>query len=175
MIVAPAGAPASRDHTIEFAGTSESVAVAVNVSAVSSLTVLSPGSATAGAAFTSFTVTAIPSKSLSAGVPLSVARIVIGKALEGPCASVGVHEKAPVEALMVAPGGPASIEKVMALAGRSVSVAVAVKARVASSFTVLLPIAASAGATFTSLTVTVMVSVSLSGALPLSVTRNVMG
>ena len=103
-------------------------------------------------------MTVIASKSLKAGVPLSVARIVIGNA-PGPCASVGVQENAPVEALIVAPAGaPASSEKVSVFAGTSASVAVAVNASVASSFTVLLPIAASTGATFTSLTVTVIAS-----------------
>ncbi len=57
---------------------SESVAVTVKSRAVSSLTVLLPGFATTGAAFTSFTVTVIAAVPLSAGVPLSVARIVTG-------------------------------------------------------------------------------------------------
>ncbi len=61
-----------------FAGTSASVAVAVNDSVVSSLTVLLPGLATVGAVFTSVTVIVIAVVPPKAGLPLSVPRIVTG-------------------------------------------------------------------------------------------------
>jgi hypothetical protein len=53
-IEAPAGAP-TRPYVRVLAGKSASVAVAVNVRAVSSLTFLSPIAASTGATFTSFT------------------------------------------------------------------------------------------------------------------------
>src|SRR5438552_1689732 len=147
-IAAPvaAGVPSVSDQVIVLAGTSESVAVTVKARFASSFVVLFPGFVTTGAEFTSFTVTVIVSKELSAGLPLSVTRTVIG-VLAGPCASVGVQLKAPDDAPIVAPAGaPASSEKVSVFAGTSESVAVAVKAIVASSFIVLLPIAAMVGA-----------------------------
>src|SRR2546428_11742006 len=92
------------------------------------------------------------------------------------CPSDGVHMKAPVPQVIVAPGGePESSEKQSVFGGISESVAVAVKARVEPAFTTLLPIGDRTGAEFTSFTVTVNVSRSLSGGLPLSVTRVVIG
>ncbi len=174
LIVAPDGAPASSDHAMASAGRSPSVAVAVKVRAASSLTVLFPIAVSVGATFTSFTVTVIASKSLSAGVPLSVARIVMGN-VPGPCASVGVQEKAPVEGLIVAPAGAPSSDQVRVLAGASASVAATVKVRDVNSLTVWLPGFVTTGATFTSLTVTAIPSKSLSAGVPLSVARMVMG
>src|SRR4051794_2296668 len=82
-----------------------------------------------GAWLTSLTVTVKDRAADSAGVPLSVTRTVIGYE-PGPCASVGVQEKAPVVALMLAPAGaPASRLYVSVLAGRSASWPVAVKLR----------------------------------------------
>ncbi len=154
---------------------SVSVAVAVNASATSSFTVLFPIAPSTGATFTSWTVIVIAAAPLNAAVPLSVARIVIGK-VPGPCASVGVHEKAAVPAPIVAPAGdPASSDHVRVLAGRSASVAVAVKARWASSLTVWFPGLATTGATFSSLTVIVIAAVPLVVGAPLSVARIVIG
>src|SRR6185295_15267262 len=76
LIVAPAGAPASSENANVFAGTSESVAVAVNVTAWLTCVVRFPIAANIGAVFTSFTVTWIVSKSV--WDPLSVTRTVIG-------------------------------------------------------------------------------------------------
>src|SRR5207249_2566782 len=103
-IVAPvaAGVPSVSDQVIVFAGTSESVAVTVKVNAANSFVVLFPGLVTTGAEFTSFTVIENPADPLSGGVPLSVAVTVTGYT-PGPCASVGVQLKAPVEELIVAP------------------------------------------------------------------------
>src|SRR2546427_820545 len=77
-IVAPAGAPASSEKVSVFAGMSESVAVAVNVTGVPTVPVLFPIGASTGAEFTSFTVIVIAALPLSAGLPLSVATIVTG-------------------------------------------------------------------------------------------------
>ena len=76
LIEAPAGAPASRLNVFVLAGRSASVAVAVNVSRLPSLTDLLPIAASTGATLTSLTVMLIVSKSLSAGEPLSVTRTV---------------------------------------------------------------------------------------------------
>src|SRR2546427_12112913 len=67
----------------------------------------------------------IVSKSLIAGIPLSVTRTVTGLLPTWP--AVGVQLNAPVVPLIVAPAGaPASNEKVRVFAGMSESVAVAV-------------------------------------------------
>src|SRR3989442_1015051 len=76
--VAPAGAPASSEKVSVFAGMSESVAVAVNVTGVPTVPVLFPIGASTGAEFTSFTVIVIAAEPVIAGVPLSVATIVTG-------------------------------------------------------------------------------------------------
>ena len=91
-----------------MAGRSASVAVAVNVSRLPSLTVLFPIAASTGATLTSLTVMLIVSESLSAGEPLSVTRTVT-LYVPGPWLSVGVQVKTPVVALIAAPAGaPAS-------------------------------------------------------------------
>ena len=71
-MAAPASAPVPRLNTSRFAGTSGSVASAVNVSSRPSFTTLSPMPASTGAWFTSATVMVIASKSLRRGVPASV-------------------------------------------------------------------------------------------------------
>src|SRR5204863_174172 len=136
---------------------------------------LLPGFVTPGAEFTSLTVTVNVSTALSAGLPLSVTRTVIG-VLAGPCASVGVQLKAPVEAPIVAPAGaPASSEKVSVFAGTSESVAEAVKVTGVPTVPVLFPIVASTGAEFTSFTVIVIAAEPLSTGDPLSVATMVTG
>ena len=76
-MLAPLGAPASRLNVSVLAGTSASVAEAVNVSRLPSFTDLFPSEASSGATFTSPTVTSIVSKSSRLGVPLSVTRTVM--------------------------------------------------------------------------------------------------
>src|SRR5438034_7549390 len=142
-MVAPAGAPASSEK-LRMSPAFGSVAVAVKVRSASSFTVLFPIADRTGAwpAPSAGTIV-IVSKSLSGGVPLSVTRIVTGKV---PLV-VGVQLKAPVAALIVAPGGaPASSEKASVFAGMSASVAVAVKVVGVPITPVLFPIAASTGA-----------------------------
>ena len=67
-----------------FAGTSASVAVTVKAKAANSFVVLLPGFVTTGATFTSLTVIVIAAVPDSAGEPLSVTRMVIGKLTPGP-------------------------------------------------------------------------------------------
>jgi hypothetical protein len=68
--------------------------------------------ASTGATFTSFTTTENVFVSLNGGVPLSVTRTVM-EFVDGPCASVDVHEKTPltgwIVALVGAPGQPKRI------------------------------------------------------------------
>src|SRR6266853_5138608 len=176
LIVAPAGAPASNENVSTFAGTSESVAVAVKVSVTpGQAAALFPIGANTGAEFTSFTVIVIDSKSVAGHAPLSVTRTVIVK-LPGPCASAGVQAKTPDVPLIPAPiGAPGSSENVRT-APASGSVAVAVKLRSDPSLTVLFPIVARTGGGFpAALTAIVIPSKSLRGGTPLSVTRIVTG
>src|SRR5690349_20504311 len=109
-MLAPVGKPGSSEK-VRVCPASASVADAVNVSRLPSVTVLLPIAFSTGQALpvTELTVTVIVSKSLQLGVALSVTRIVIGKLpLEA-----GVHEKMPVEGLITAPAGaPASRLKV---------------------------------------------------------------
>ena len=77
LIVAPAGAPV-RPNDFPFPGRSASVAVAVKVSGLFTVTVLSPIAAKTGAWFTSFTVIENPAELLAEGLPLSVAVTVTG-------------------------------------------------------------------------------------------------
>src|SRR5207245_10438348 len=93
LMAAPAGAPESSVNVSELAGMSASVAVAVNVSRLPSVTDLSLMGAKTGALFTSLTMPWKPLVSLSGGVPLSVTRTVVTLVL-GPCASVGVIGRA---------------------------------------------------------------------------------
>ena len=87
-----------------LAGMSASVAVAVKVNNVCSLTTLLPIAASTGATLTSFTVTVTLLLSDNAGLPLSVAT-TLNVYVPAPWASVGVHVNTPVEELMVAPEG----------------------------------------------------------------------
>src|SRR5439155_1767456 len=172
--VAPvaAGVPSVSDQVIVLAGMSESVAVTVKARFASSFVVLLPGFVTTGAEFTSFTVTVIVSKSLSAGLPLSVTRTVPGNV---PL-DEGVQLKAPDEAPIVAPeGAPASSEKVSVLAGTSESVAVAVKVTGEPTVPDFGPIVASTGAEFTSFTVMVKDAELARSGQPLSVAVTVTG
>src|SRR5262245_33838019 len=110
----PDGAPGSTLNVSVCAGRSPSVALAVKLSKLPSLTAWSLMKANDGATFTSLTVTVRVSKSLSAGEPLSVTRTVIEKT-PGPWDSVGVQVKTPLLELIAAPdGAPGSSEKVRA-------------------------------------------------------------
>src|SRR5438876_3827231 len=177
LIVAPDGAPASSENVSVFAGMSPSVAVAVKVTGVPTEPVLFPIGASTGAWFTSFTVIVIAAVPVIDGLPLSIAVMVTGY-VPGPCASVGVQEKAPVPAPIVAPvaaGVPSVSDQVIVLAGTSESVAVTVKANAASSFVVLFPGFVTTGAEFTSFTVIENPAEPLNGGLPLSVAVTVTG
>ena len=91
-----------------------SVAVAVKVSNTPGEVSMSPIGANAGAELTSFTVMVRVLVSLWGGLPLSVTRTVTGYDM-WPCASVGLHMKAPVDELIAAPlaaGVPRDREKV---------------------------------------------------------------
>ena len=76
VIAAPVGAPGSRLKVSVLAGSSASVAVAVNVSRDSCCTPWSAIRPSTGATFTSPTVMVMVSVSLRFGVPLSVTRTV---------------------------------------------------------------------------------------------------
>src|SRR5207249_2861286 len=167
----------SSEKVSVFAGTSESVAEAVKVTGVPTVPVLFPIGANTGAEFTSFTVIVKEAEYPRTGVPGTVAVPGTGY-VPGPCASVGVQDKAPVPAPIVAPVGagvPSVSDQVIVLAGTSESVAVTVKARFASSLTVLLPGFVTTGAEFTSFTVIVKEAEPASTGLPLSVAVTVTG
>src|SRR5439155_1396294 len=197
LIVAPAGAPASNENVSVFAGTSPSVAVAVKVTGVPTVPVLFPIAARTGAWFTSFTVIVIAAVPFIAGDPLSVATMVTGY-VPGPCASVGVQLKAPVEAPIVAPGACASVgvqlkapveELIVAPVAAGLpnvsdhvctspefgSVAVTVNVSAASSFVVLFPGFVTTGGWLFEPTTMLIASKSFIAGLPLSVTRTVTG
>src|SRR4030095_9802390 len=109
-----------------WAGTSASVAEAVNAMVLPTPLVTLAIGASTGAVFTSFTITVIVVVSLMAGWPLSVTRTVMTLVL-GPCASVGVQLTAPEFGLIVAPAGTgASRLNVSVCAGASESVALPV-------------------------------------------------
>ena len=140
------------------------------MSRVDGATVLLPMAPRAGATFTSLTTTLMVSKSLSAGVPLSVTRMVT-VFVNGPCVSPGVQEKTPPDVMLAPLGAPASSVKVNVCAGVFASVAVAAKVRSEPSLTDLLPMAARTGAMLGSVTMIWIVSESFSAGAPLSVTR----
>src|SRR5439155_21792217 len=128
-----------------------------------------------GAWFTWFPVLVIASVPSTAFRPLSVAAMVTGYA-PGPCASVGVQLKAPVEAPIVAPvaaGVPSVSDQVIVFAGTSPSVAVTVKVNAANSFVVLLPGFVTTGDEFTSFTVIVIGALPHMAVASLSVASNV--
>jgi len=87
-----------------LAGTSKSVAMAVNVNAVSSAIDLFPIAPSTGATLTSLTVTVICSSSQSTGEPLSQT-FTVKVYSPGPWASVGVQLKRPLVELIEAPVG----------------------------------------------------------------------
>jgi len=170
-IVAPvaAGEPSVSENVY---GGVPPAAVAVKVNAVSSSAVLFPIVPRTGAGIL-LTAIVRASKSLMAGLPLSVTRTVTGKFPN----VVGVQLNTPVVALIVAPGGaPASSEKASAFAGMSASVAVAVKVRGwPGPQLARFPIGARVGGEFTSFTVIVIAALSLNGGVALSVAVNVTG
>src|SRR5213592_4280009 len=101
--VRPVG-PDTKAKLSVLAGRSESVAVALTLSAVCSPMVWVPGTVRTGAVFTSVTMTWKLLVALRLGVPLSKTRTVTVLVL-GPCASVGVQAMAP-PAETVRPVGP---------------------------------------------------------------------
>src|SRR5689334_23673959 len=106
-----------------------------------------------GAASTSVTACVIEASVLT---PPSLTRTENGY-VPGPCASVGVHENAPVPGSIVAPAGAPTSENVSVSAGRSGSVAEAVNVYAASSGMVALAgTPESTGAAFASVTSSVM-------------------
>src|ERR1044072_8401260 len=124
-MLAPGGGVSSENASV-CVGASESLAVAVSVSAASSGMVADAGPpASTGAEFTSFTWMLIDLVSLSAGLPLSVT-LTVNVYSPGPCASAGVQVKTPVLTSMLAPVGGVTSENASVCAGRSASVAVAV-------------------------------------------------
>jgi hypothetical protein len=128
--------------------------VAVNVYGTSSGTETAVGTPeSTGGRFTSVTSSVIGA---SVVVNPSLTRTANGY-VPGPCASLGVQEKAPVEASMLAPAGAPTSENVSAWAGTSPSVALAVNVVATSSGIVAdegTP--ETTGATFTSATVSVI-------------------
>ncbi len=121
-MLAPVGAPTSENVSV-WAGTSLSVAVAVNVYAASSGIVTLAGTfASTGAEFPSVTVSVIAAS--AAAVP-SLTRTENGK-VPGPWSSAGVQVKMPELAPMLAPAGAPTSENVSVCGGWSASVAVAV-------------------------------------------------
>ena len=176
-IVAPGGAPGSREKVRVLIGMSVSVAVAVNVIGMPIVLDLFPMVVNTGAAFTSPTVTWMVSKSLNAGDPLSVTPTVMGYC-PGPCASVGVQAKAPDAPFIDAPvaAGLPSVRENVRVCPASASVAVAVKVNAVCSLTVLFPMVARTGALpQLEQTVIWIGSKSLRGGDPLSVTRTATG
>src|SRR6478736_1619768 len=113
-----------------------------------------------GAALTSFTVTVKDFESLRFGEPLSVTTTVMLFVL-GPCASLGVHEIAPVLGLIVIPAGGERRLKVNVLVGTSESVAEAETFNVVSSLITRFVGTVRTGAVLTSFTVMVKDFVSL--------------
>src|SRR5438477_123820 len=114
------------------------------------------------------TITSNTFVSLSAGDPLSVARM---ENVFVPT-EFAVHENAPFVAPIVAPGGSPAASRLNAIAcaGRSGSVALTEKMSSDPSLTVLLPVVTNVGRLFVLSTVTVNVLVSLKDGLPLSIT-----
>src|SRR5262245_8679011 len=122
-MLAPGGAPTSENVSV-WAGTSESVAVAVNVYGASSGMVALAGTfAIAGAALASCCVRG-PGAAVSVVPSLPRTETAYGPA-PGPCASLGVHVNTPLEAPMLAPAGAPTNENDSVCAGTSASVAVA--------------------------------------------------
>src|SRR5580765_3926228 len=168
--VRPVG-PDTKAKPSVLAGRSESVAVALTLSAVCSAMVWVPGTVRTGAVFTSVTITWKPLVALRLGVPLSKTRTVTVLVL-GPCASVGVQAMAP-PAETVRPVGPVTKAKLSVLAGRSESVAVALMLSAVCSAMVCVPGTVRTGAVFTSVTITWKLLVALRLGVPLSKTRTV--
>src|SRR6185503_13104093 len=120
--VSPVG-PDTKANVSVLVGWSESVALAVTLSAVCSAMVWVAGSVSNGALFTSVTRTWNELVVLITGVPLSKTRTVTVLVL-GPWASLGVQAMAPA-AETVSPVGPDTSANVRVSGGGSESVAVA--------------------------------------------------
>src|SRR5262245_1247749 len=172
LMLAPVGAPASSEYVNALACTSASVAVTVNDNVAPSLTVWFATAASAGAIFTSLTITVKVRVSLSGGTPSSVT-CTVNVLVLGPCASVGVQVNRPVVGLMLAPAGGETRLNVSVLAGMSGSLARIGVVSVLSSLTDGWAMATSTGALFSSVTTTVKFCVALRGGVPLSATRTV--
>src|SRR4029079_8111160 len=115
---APAGAPA-RENVSAWAGTSGSVAVAVNVRVAPGTAAAAAGTVNTGAAFISRTVSVTGA---SVEVTPSDTRTVKPYSA-GPWASAGVQVNAPVAGSMPAPAGAPTRLNVSDWVGRSGSVA----------------------------------------------------
>src|SRR5262245_42221088 len=129
LIAAPVGAP-TREKVRVFAGRSGSVAMAVNVySTISSMETELGTPDRVGGTLTSLTVTVIAASVLATPSLTRTEKLYV----PGPWASVGVQVNAPEDALILAPDGAPTKEKVSVWAGRSGSVAVAVNVSAVSS------------------------------------------
>src|SRR5258706_7465484 len=129
-----------------FVGRSESEAETVKVSNVPSTTVWVSMAANSGAAFTSLTIARNVCVALKLGVPLSVT-ITLIELVPGPCASLGVQVKTPLDALIVALDG-APAPRLNISVSSSGSLAELVNVSNCNSFTVSGEIAESAGGWF---------------------------
>src|SRR5262245_31610332 len=135
-IAAPTGAP-TRLNVSTCAGRSASVADAVKVNSVNSITERLPIAPSSGAALASMTVTVMVSVSLRLPSLTTTSNVYV----PGPCASVGVQVNTPVLASIAAPAGAPARLNVSVFAGRSASVAVAVNVSSVCSSAVRSPIA----------------------------------
>src|SRR5687767_2106861 len=95
--------------------------------------------------------------------------------VDGPCASVGVQVKTPVDGWMEAPEGAFDSENESVCEGTSGSLAAAVKVRRLPSMTALLPTGVRTGGALDSRTIIEKSSEALNGGEPSSVTRIVSG
>src|SRR5947207_2139693 len=168
--VRPVG-PDTKAKLSVLAGRSESVAVALTLSAVCSPMVWVPGTVRTGALFTSFTNAGKLVLSVSRGVPLSETCTVKVR-VRGAWGSGGVQAVVP-PAETGRPDGPDTKAKLSVLAGRSGSVAVALTLSAVCSAMVWVPGTVRTGALFTSFTNAVKLVLSVNGGVPLSETCTV--
>src|SRR5262245_20701908 len=136
LMAAPAGGEIRLNVSV-LAGRSGSLAVAVSVKVLPSLTIWLAMAPSTGGLFTSLAVTKKLLVSLKLGEPLSLTRkviVVVPEAWFG----LGVQVKIPVDGSIAAPAGGLTKLKVRVLVGRSVSVAVLVMISVTPSLMVWL-------------------------------------
>src|SRR5437762_1855542 len=168
--VRPVG-PDTKAKLSVLAGRSESVAVALTLSAVCSAMVWVPGTVRTGRSEERRVGNGCMLVALRLGVPLSKSRTVT-VLVRGPCASVGVQAMAP-PADTVRPVGPDTKAKLSVLAGRSESVAVALTLSAVCSAMVWVPGTVRTGAVFTSVTLDWKMLVALRLGVPFSKPRTV--